>query len=938
MKIQFKINTTEKTVAVFDVPTGNQPPLVIEKPDNVANYELFDVEAGLAPEKIFVQRKGKDLYISLSQDDEADIIIKDYYEDHCLAPVIGLTESGGYQAFIPESLATDEFIINLHQDIVAAQVLGGEIHYCAAPFLFTWYPFLNLLGGIAGFAGLATLISGGRSDGGNQTESLPAPILETPNNGALVVNPVPGAKVYEITHLKEGDKRPTKTIVEVDDKGNIVNVTQIAPNGDVFNNPTVDVTVVDGKIVLGPDEIQDGSPVTVVAKDDKGRVSPPATATVGFEDNIETLEVPDTGLLDRNNDGIPDAAHPKVKTDPSSQIEAYIDGKLVSIGKTDPNGNGTVPINLIDDKGQPVDPSRVDIRVSAPGKNPKVVKLSDLIDPALPLETPNNTFVKSPDITATLTGEGKTVQIDAKVDKDATELDVRVDSTPDERSNAPEKTLKLTKDSEGKWTIANPNDFPGAEVDASSTAENPKVNLPVTGNLSNGNVVDAVARNAGGNESTPSNAVKITDNGTEAAPAPTEKSQTPTIAVATVKATDESTPADNDPDLLSFGGTGPANAPFTVYKKAPDGTLTPVASGTIDAQGNYEVNVSDVGKNQLDTGDTFVVKATEPGKLESDESNAGTVPAVPRGDTGHTYDTLPPEAPAVATKPNTDDGSAQVTPQNPRPGDEMTVGFKPQKASETDPDTAPVIVKYSFDGEKWTASTPEDERKGLPETFTGTLNIPEELVEDGSTVSAVVTDIAGNHSPQNRGDVGYDNADSITPTPKVTDIRFIDTSPKADRSGEVLRLTVQKVKEGDTLFLYDDQGNTLDSVKVTADTPKAEGSTDDNPIYLVDFTPPANNPAVKGDKVHLSAQSPNKGQSAKVAQTVPAVRDGHIDDPDAEGATGEDGKPLPAEDTLGDHTEQTKPTPPAILVGATATRARLAITTPRSRYRPTPIL
>lgn len=952
MKIQLKINTTKDTVKIFDVALNSQSPLVITKPENVANYELFDVELGRAPEKIFVLRKDNDLYIAFSQKEEADIIIKDYYDDHCLVPIVGLNELGGYQAFIPPSNAQEEFIVNLSENILAEQVLGGDIHYCAAPILFTWTPFLTTLVGLVGFGAIAEILrqqQGGTTDTVIPTPpttetpeqptpsplpnnpninspnpnnpDLPRPVLETPPSGALIINKVPSATVYEITHLKEGDKRQTTTIVELDSEGNIAKITQIAPNGELVNNPTVDVKIVDGKIVLGSDEIEDGSQVSVVAKDNNGRTSPPTTATVGYDETVEDFIVTDTGLLDRNNDGIPDAARPKLKTGAGKKkIEVLVDNELIALGESDPQGNGELPINLLDGNGNPIDPSRVEIRVSEPGKNPKSVKLSDVIDSQIPPKTPNDTFIKAPELKATQSGQGedKQVQIEAKVDPNTSELDIRVDSTPDNRSDTPEKTLKLKKDSEGNWTIGNPQDFPGAEIDPSSSTDSPKVNIPNKDNFTDGNLIDAVARNPRGNESEPSNAVKITDNGIEEAPALTEQSATPTITTNSLKAFDESTPADQDPETVEFSGKGPANSLITVYKKEADGTLTPVATTRTDGNGNYSVSVSDVGKNQLNTGDKLVVKATEAGKLPSDESNEGEVPAVPAGAEGHTYDTIPPLAPTVLTKPNTDDGSAQITPNNPKAGDEMTVGFKPQKANETDPDTLKTNVPYTFDGEKWTTTVPEADRKGLPESFTGTLNIPEELIEDGSEVSALVTDLAGNNSPQNSGEVGYDSRDNITQPPVVRNLESIDNEPEANRTIEKVRSEIdsESVSIGDELILRNAQGEKLDSVKITNTTPTKE--IDGKTYYLVDFTPPSNNPVVANDPVNISAKSPNKGESSAVPKTVPAVLDGNLDDEDKQGAVDENGKALADEDTYGGHTEKNPPNAPAILVGGDA--------------------
>ncbi|WP_157393953.1 hypothetical protein, partial [Ursidibacter arcticus] len=90
-----------------------------------------------------------------------------------------------------------------------------------------------------------------------------------------------------------------------------------------------------------------------------------------------------------------------------------------------------------------------------------------------------------------------------------------------------------------------------------------------------------------------------------------------------------------------------------------------------DNNGNYEFNLTDLGKNfDIQPGDQITVTATTPGEKESEHSEPVTVPTVEAGKDGHPYDTKAPEATVeITTKKEPGDGSAEIAVTNAKPGD-----------------------------------------------------------------------------------------------------------------------------------------------------------------------------------------------------------------------------------------------------------------------------
>ncbi|MGX2987764.1 hypothetical protein, partial [Ursidibacter sp. B-7004-1] len=122
-------------------------------------------------------------------------------------------------------------------------------------------------------------------------------------------------------------------------------------------------------------------------------------------------------------------------------------------------------------------------------------------------------------------------------------------------------------------------------------------------------------------------------------------SDKPSITPNTIKAIDESPEADNNPEKVVFSGTAEPNASITAYLDKGDGSKIPVGSVVADKDGNYEFNLTDLGKNfDIQPGDQITVTATTPGEKESEHSEPVTVPAVEAGKDGHPYDTKAPEA------------------------------------------------------------------------------------------------------------------------------------------------------------------------------------------------------------------------------------------------------------------------------------------------------
>lgn len=392
MSIQLKINHKNGGQEVVNLSDSSMLPQVkgghfyteIEHQSQTANYELFDSATGAAPQQVVVKKQGNDLHVFLDEDDQVDLVIKDYYGEE-ESPLIGLGDDGQYYAYVAESGLEGEYIPLLNDGVLAAQVLGGDA-LLAAALPINWTPILYGLGGLLA-AGLVAAAVGGSSSGsgsgsGSGHSQKPSNKIELGHEvvqdengrdkltGAEFVKPNPDANTTEIRY-KDTDKpnnaKYDKLVVEKQADGSIAfdEKTQEFINSLPDNKkPTLVDTDGDGKldtVKLPPELIKDGSKISVT--DDLGGKETTAAAY----DKTVSLEVTDVvgsrdvdgdklkDIVDNNKDGKADEFTMVIKTEPGAIVTVEDkDGNVISGPiKADEDGVAKVPVSL-----DPTNPSR----------------------------------------------------------------------------------------------------------------------------------------------------------------------------------------------------------------------------------------------------------------------------------------------------------------------------------------------------------------------------------------------------------------------------------------------------------------------------------------------------------------------------------------------------------------------------------------------------
>ncbi|MGX3022286.1 Ig-like domain-containing protein, partial [Ursidibacter sp. B-7004-1] len=873
MNIILKIHSKSGAVDSIKIPVKGNEVVTIQQPKEKVSYELVNQDTNAGPERIFAERKGNDLHIAFEENQPADLIIKDYYSSEDLSPVIGLGEDGQLYSYIAESGIEANNIPLLKENVLAAEVLGGKA-LVAAYLPFNW---LALLGGLA-TAGLVAATLGGKGgkggsspahpstteettepgtgvtpsgssgSGSNGSYTPPRPQQEKPTvtakkDGSVEIAIDPNVKKYEITFIPEGKNNPITATLEKQADGSYKS-----------SHPEYipDVPAGSNKAVIPSDSLKDKSLVSVTAISDNGSAT--ATVETTYDRDTQNPEVTKAETVDRNNDGKPDLVNLTGKGEKGATIKIKDkEGNVIAETKVDNNGNWSVPVVL--DQNNPNKDQAEDLNVEAqsPGKNSsdEVPVTTDKVVPS-DNPQPNDTYVEPPVLTPSASQpEDEKISVDVKVPDDATNVPVQIlDGT-----GKVVETIDVKKDEQGNFVP--PSDKPEVEVtpkDGGFTITIPKDKIP-----ENGKIV-ATAENSAGDQSKPSEPIVLNEDKQPVLQDPdtVTASDKPSITPNTIKAIDESPEADNNPEKVVFSGTAEPNASITAYLDKGDGSKIPVGSVVADNNGNYEFNLTDLGKNfDIQPGDQITVTATTPGEKESEHSEPVTVPAVEAGKDGHPYDTKAPEATVeITTKKEPGDGSAEIAVTNAKPGDKVTITANNGKDKLTfivddngnltkDPaNTNPLMDKAELDG--------------------NTIKLPEDVLEDGSNITAVVTDLAGNSIPQESDTVGYDEASE-----KPTEITAapIDTNVVADKTPENIKVTLKgdDVKPGSTVALTDEKGNEIAKIVLTPEHIKEDGKAE------LEVPLNKDNPIPK--EVKATVQAPGKDPSAPATAELPSLAD-----------------------------------------------------------------
>ncbi|KGQ23906.1 Ig-like domain-containing protein, partial [Gallibacterium anatis] len=403
------------------------------------------------------------------------------------------------------------------------------------------------------------------------------------------------------------------------------------------------------------------------------------------------------------------------------------------------------------------------------------------VDKTLPIE---------PTVTpATADGDGSVtvgLPTDAKVgDK------VEVSVTPEGATDP--VTITLTKGENNSWT-------PSADLPTGVTLNGDTLTIGEDA-VEDGTPVNAKSIDVAGNE----NAATAANAGNDAL------STIPSVTVAEVQ-----DGYVNKADLDNGGLTGTTT-------NAPDGSTIKL----LDKNDN-PVNIGIVTV----TGGTFTIPADQ--VPEGDYKITVTTPTADGGKTSaptplFTVDKTV-SAPSLSTTGNDGDGSVTVgLPTDAKVGDKVEVSVTPEGA------TQPEIVTLTKGETGWTSNKPAI----IANTTSNTATIPENAVQDGSTVTAKSVDTADNEAVASP-DATAGN-DALAADPEVTVAEAADGYVnKAELGNSGLTGETENAPNGSKVELLDEEGTPVDIGTVTVTDNKFTIPADKVPngTYTIKVTTP----------------------------------------------------------------------------------------------------
>ena len=403
--------------------------------------------------------------------------------------------------------------------------------------------------------------------------------------------------------------------------------------------------------------------------------------------------------------------------------------------------------------------------------------------------TVDKTLPTEPTVTpATADGDGSVtvgLPTDAKVgDK------VEVSVTPEGATDP--VTITLTKGENNSWT-------PSADLPTGVTLNGDTLTIGEDA-VEDGTPVNAKSIDVAGNE----NAATAANAGNDAL------STIPSVTVA--EAQDGYV---NKADLDNGGLTGTTT-------NAPDGSTIKL----LDKNDN-PVNIGIVTV----TGDTFTIPADK--VPDGDYTITVTTPAEAGGKSASTgiftVDTKV-TAPSLSTTGNDGDGSVTVgLPTEAKVGDKVEVSVTPEGA------TQPEIVTLTKGETGWTSNKPAI----IANTTSNTATIPENAVQDGSTVTAKSVDTADNEAVASP-DATAGN-DALAADPEVTVAEAADGYVnKAELGNSGLTGETENAPNGSKVELLDEEGTPVDIGTVTVTDNKFTIPADKVPngTYTIKVTTP----------------------------------------------------------------------------------------------------
>ena len=254
------------------------------------------------------------------------------------------------------------------------------------------------------------------------------------------------------------------------------------------------------------------------------------------------------------------------------------------------------------------------------------------------------------------------------------------------------------------------------------------------------------------------------------------------------------------------------------------------------------------------TGNT----ATIPAASVQDGSEVNAVAKDPAGNAstaasqnaGNNPDTTAPSAPKL--NPNADGTMDVVLPEDAKPGDKVVVTVTPDGATEPN-----VVTLTKKDDGTWESGN-EDVIPSTTANDKNTATIPEDQVKDGSPVTAVATDDAGNSSAPTTKNA----TDTRTPVVSLTgdsDDKVLKATEGDDITGTV-KYSDGDIAEGAKVELFNAQGTKVKETTAAADGTFTFADVADG-TYSIKVTSASGIPGTGVDKVVVDHDVPGDASS-----------------------------------------------------------------------------
>lgn len=756
MQMNINYHYAKGTVTKHTIDTAGNKTTVIDAPKQAAWIEFIDAKSGISPQKIITKRQGDDLLVYFEQgESEPDLIIKNYYANDELPPILGVDSQGAYHAYVAELAQPELALDKLASGVTSAQVLSSEAYNMAA---FPWWH----VGGIAAGLGLVGLVAGGGGSGGSNPPAKPEKVQfdSKPDGDGSVSFDLPdipnNITRVEITYTPTGSTTPVVAVIEKDP----------TTGKYISRDPNVKVEPDSGKVTIAEENIQDGTEVSVVVTNNKGMNSDPATTTAGKDYKNDTyLDEPKIKeLIDKSDraDNNPEELIVEGKTDQFAEVIVKDkNGNVVGKGTADENGDYRVTVTERDKGKNDINSgdeltviSKVDgnnpteQRVTVPNAGNEGVTIKHTGDSVGPEKTPEINI--DPD-----KGETKVTFPDDSGDTEK----VNIDYTP--KGDTEKDHIGVSKDKDGNVDVEykpGDNEFP-INIDRTSNPDgSTKTDVTFTPENQDKPIKIEVKKDKDGNTTTN---VELTPDGKDKPINIEVKKDEDGNVVVEIKDQDGKVIGGKDqlPDNVKVDNNGKVEIDTDGDKNTPadtvidtDGTISVPPGVTVKPDGNVEIDTDknpDTKPIVIDPEGNVTIPdgVTEPGTnidatgkdLAGNPSDTnGVVSTEPANPNPNGGTPLPPKLTAnkdgsvTVTLPTADKDGTPV-----KDGDKVVLTFdKEQAAGTTTAQGEKVTVTLVKDGDTWKvypATTPADL---VTVNNDGTATILEHSVADASVVKA----------------------------------------------------------------------------------------------------------------------------------------------------------------------------------------------------------